>query len=450
MKRITAIFLCIAVAVSVSACSAGRMGSPDSSVTASSSVPSDGTDFPDPGGFDTDITDVSSVSSSSGYYVFSEIEAGETTDGGTEDPPSDGPGSPEEAPENPEEPSDTPSPETPSTSVETPSGTSGVTGKVYDSSLSHRFLATDIRNHSIVVFDLNACGGDFEDLTKDSVGVVWEWDADEDPNCKINPGEGIDAAKYRYSPYYKKDVIIACSSTGWAGVIDYEKRTVLWEYRIGDGPHSIELLPGSGDIVVGCSSGSTTGKLAYVPLSAGITSPTCVISVPSCHGVSWDPQQNVLWVLEYSQIFSCAVSEEGTPSAELIPVEGSEVSFAGKDASGHALTPVYGEPGFYWVSAGSYLWKFDSKNGSLTRDFEGAGVYSSTHIKGIAGFADGTVVESIAQSGGNTTYNWSCGGFRIILWERRSGGMGSAPVIREVYFSQREFYKVHPFTKDYQ
>ena len=137
-------------------------------------------------------------------------------------------------------------------------------GTLFDPEAEHQFLAADIKNHSIVIFDLNRCNGDLTKLTGRTC-VVWEWDADKDKTCKIKPGAGIDAAKLRYSPYYKKDVIIACSSSGWAGVIDYEAKSVLWECMIGGGPHSIEMMPDSGDIVVAGSADE--GLLAYVPLS---------------------------------------------------------------------------------------------------------------------------------------------------------------------------------------
>lgn len=320
----------------------------------------------------------------------------------------------------------------------------------YDASMEHKFIATDIKNHSIVVFDLNVYKENLTAMPKDDSGIVWEWDADDDPNCKIKPGAGIDAAKYRYSPYYKKDVIIACSSSGWAGVIDYEKRTVLWEYQIGDGPHSIEMMPDSGDIVVACSSGSESGKLAYVPLSSGLTRPSHHIFVPSGHGVSWDPVKKCLWVLEYGQIFACEVIGEGTKTARLKRIAGSGDSFGGEDASGHALTPVYGQPGKYWVTAGK-LWQFDSATGKLSRSFNRSSSYNANSIKGIAGFADGTVVETVAGFGGKTSYDWSCGGFRIIIVEMSAGKVKVLQAKEtKVYFTDREFYKVHPFTKDYQ
>ncbi|MBP3300985.1 MAG: hypothetical protein J6M34_05740 [Clostridia bacterium] len=327
---------------------------------------------------------------------------------------------------------------------------------LYDPKMEHKFIATDIANHSIVVYDLNLCDGDYQLLKDDDVAVIWEWDADEDPNCKLKDqvASGIDAAKYRYSPYYKRDVIVACSSAGWAGVIDYEARTVLWEYNIGNGPHSIELMPNSGDVVVACSSGPKSGKLSYIPLSAGETKPSHYIFCPSGHGVMWDPQNEHLWVLEYEQVFACYVEGEGTKNARLKRVEGSGANFNKQDASGHAFSPVYGQPGKYWVTAGK-LWQFDAETETLTRTFSRSGKYTANSIKGIAGFADGTSIQTVAEfSGkGKTTYDWSCDGFRIVVMEMSSGQVKQPTAkVYNVYFntSHREFYKVHPFTKDYQ
>ena len=346
------------------------------------------------------------------------------------------------------------------TSTETSTGTDTSTNGgedenkdvlLYDPDMEHKFIATDITNHSVVIFDLNLCEGDFNKLTDDDVAVVWEWDPEEDPNCKGNPGLGIDSAKYRYSAYYKKDVIIACSSGGWAGVIDYEKKTVLWEYNVGNGPHSIEMLP-NGDVVVACSS--DPGALAYIPLSAGATRP--VSSIPSlyCHGVSWDPENEWLWVLEDNGVYAATITNMGTMEGKISRIGGVGDVFDGGEAGGHAFSPVYGEPGKYWASSGRYLWQFDSETETLTKSYKRYGTLThKNNIKGIASFPDGTVVESVSKLCGNTTQDWSSDGFRIITREM-SGGKVKVPkdVVTVVKFdvTHREFYKVQPFTKDYQ
>ena len=326
---------------------------------------------------------------------------------------------------------------------------------LYDEDMEHKFLATDITNHSIVLYDLNLANGVYENLKGDSC-IVWEWDADEDPNCKINPGKGIDAAKYRYSPYYEKDVIIACSSGGGAYVIDFEEKTVLWEYNIGTGPHSIEMMP-NGDVVVACSGGATEGKVAYVPLSTGETKPSSTIHSPSGHGVMYDPENECLWVLEFEQIYSCIVKNYGTKNATLVRVTGSGYDFGRnkQDTSGHVLSPVYGQPGKYWV-AGGKLWMFDSTTEEFTRSYSHAATYSAKAadwMKGVAYFPDGTMIQTVPGSGGKTTTDWACGGFRITTLEMSEGKVKTVKAnVSEVLWepSDREWYKVHTFCKDYQ
>lgn len=320
---------------------------------------------------------------------------------------------------------------------------------LFDETMEHKFIITDITSHGIVVYDLNACEGDFQLLTDDDVAIVWEWDPEEDPNCKKSPGLGIDSAKYRYSPYYKKDVIIACSSNGWAGVIDYEKKTVLWEYDIGKGPHSIEMIP-NGDVVVACSS--DPGALVYVPLSAGITKP--VSSIPSlyCHGVSWDPENEWLWVLEDDGVYAAMIRNMGTAEGKLVRV--NKTPFANGEAGGHAFSPVYGEPGMYWASSGSKLWKFDAENETITTNYPRfSALTHKSNIKGVAYFPDGTMVQTVAGLCGNDTQGWSSDGIRIITRQLSSGKVQiPKDVVTVVKFdpSHREFYKVQPFTKDYQ
>ena len=326
---------------------------------------------------------------------------------------------------------------------------------VYDPDIDHLFLATDICNHSIVLYDLDRCEDVYENLLTDKC-VVWEWDADEDPNCKGNVGAGIDAAKYRYSPYYEKDVIIACSSSGWAGVIDYEEKTVLWEYAIGSGPHSIEMMP-NGDVVVACSGGEFEGKLSYVPLSAGATKPSHEIFCPSGHGVSYDPVNECLWVLEFEQVFAVNVQGYGTAKAKLVRLNGTGYDFGAskEDTSGHVLSPKYGEPGKYWV-AGGKLWIFDTATEELSKVYPHSSAYnhkSANWMKGVAYFEDGTMIQTVPGSGGDTTYDWSCGGFRITVLEESTGKVKKAVAkTHEIYFEKtdREFYKVHPFNKNYQ
>lgn len=348
-------------------------------------------------------------------------------------------------------------PKTSSKPASGPSDDTHDTKVTLDTSKEHKFLATDIKNHSIVVFDLNKCNGDLANLTNGNTCVVWEWDADTDANCKLKSkvGKGIDAAKLRYSNYYKKDVVIACSSTGWAGIIDYNAKKVLWETASGvGGAHSVELLP-NGDLVVITSTSKTVngqevpdGRLLYFGVTAGATTHCSEIVTPSGHGVMWDPQNQKLWVLEYEQVFGCKVS--GSGNSGRLTKDNTGYVFTGKDTSGHVLMPVVGEPGKYWVAGGD-LWKFDSKTQQMVR----SAVYQSKWMKGVASFADGVMVQAVpareAEKDKITTDGWSTFGFRIWTMEPAGGIVTTyRPMATDIYFADREFYKVYPFTRDYQ
>ena len=321
----------------------------------------------------------------------------------------------------------------------------------FDAEREHKFIACDITNHSIVVFDLNACNGDFQKLKEDAVSVVWEWDPEEDPACKTGgPNYGIDSAKYRYSAFYERDVIIACSSNGWVGIIDYNACRLLWEYKMKSGPHSVELLP-NGDLVVAVSN--NPGALTYFPLSTGAKVP--VHSIPSlyCHGVSWDPEREVLWVLEHDGVYAAVIENMGTMNGKIARLASGAV-FDYEETGGHAFSPVYGKPGKYWASSARHLWQFDAETETLTRQFEYTKELTAPrNIKGIASFSDGTVVEAFCDIGKRATRGWSCDGLRIVTLEESTGRVKQLrAVTTDVLFdpADREFYKVQPFTKNYQ
>ncbi len=319
----------------------------------------------------------------------------------------------------------------------------------YDPSIEHKFLACDILTHGIVVFDLNACEGDWQNLTDDKKVVVWEWIPENDPNLSTTgPGVGIDSAKYRYSPVYEKDVIIACSSNGWCGIIDYEAKTLLWEYVLDKGPHSVEMLP-NGDLMVATSE--DPGALTYFALSADIDEP--VDSIPSlyCHGVSWDPENECLWVLEDRGVYQVFIKNMGTENGKIVRIGGFADQFDGKEAGGHALAPVAGQPGTYWVSSGSQLWQFSVEDEDLTNKFPRYNDLTQANIKGICSFSDGTVVQSVAGLCGSSSQVWSSDGLRIITRELTPGKVQTLKdVVTIVPFNHRDFYKIQAFTKEYQ
>ncbi|MBO5249033.1 MAG: hypothetical protein J6B54_07115 [Clostridia bacterium] len=288
-------------------------------------------------------------------------------------------------------------------------------------------------------------------MTDDKTAMVWEWSSTYDPNCKSGPGAGISSAKLRYSPYYKRDVIIACSSNGWWGVIDYQARKLLCEGKLISGPHSVEMLP-NGDLVVGVSNNPM--GVYYIPLSVGIFEPVHSIESHSCHGVCWDPTRECLWVLDYDEVYAVTVENMGTAQAKLVRDESRVCTFkvGGKDYhDGHALSPIAGSPGKYWVSTVNYLWMFDSETMEMTREFDRYNTLNRRAIKGIVSFEDGTVVETVHNLGGGAVNFYACDGFRVISPTVGQNGQTVDVVTNAISpFMGRQFYKIQSFTKNYQ
>lgn len=429
-KRILSLILCGVMSFSLAACGSPAAEPTDSVGTNVVSGTENGTDASADTNLPTD-TDSADVSSSGTEGTDSDITDG-SSEGSVTDEDSDE-FTEDEYEENPDEWDE----EDPGEEIFVPD-TSG-----------RKLIATDVTQHSIVVFDLDACKGDYTKLTDPFAAVVWEWDSDDDPNCTVyKPGYGLDSAKLRYSDYYKKYVMVACSSNGWVGIIDYENASLIWEYQLPSGPHSVELLP-NGDLVVAVSTNSGDG-LYYFPLSADVTDPVHSIPSPGAHGVCWDPQKECLWVLENLNVYKVTIQNMGKKSGKLIREKGSDVPVP--KGGGHAFTPVYGSPGKYYLGAGIKMFLFDSDAGTLTEDFPRASVLQPKKgIKGLSAFADGTVVIcGVKLTNGVSTHTWSCDALRII--DKGAAEDGSQDKITNVTFdvSKREFYKIQPFTANYQ
>ncbi len=322
---------------------------------------------------------------------------------------------------------------------------------VYDSSVEHKIIM-DVSARGLMVVDLDLTGDHPEEWFVDD-GIVWEWTTDDAKGAKM---EGVsittDSARLRYSPYYKSDVVVFCGSGGWVGIVNYKTKELLFEHKPGFGPHSAELLP-NGDLVLACSgnSDSKSGRVLYYPLSAGKTEPSCEVALLSAHGVCYDPAQDVVWALGGEEIVALNVAGGGTETAKISVISGMGASLRelGHDG-GHDLSPVYGQPGKYWVSSTKQIWVFDSVEGTLSASDLEAKKYTNDNVKGIAYFPDGTMIQTAHDQGGTGTYRSSQ--FRV-LYRRISSGKVKVPQIEELmiaHSSNAQTYKVNVFTKDYQ
>lgn len=339
----------------------------------------------------------------------------------------------------------------------TASATSPLSGNVvYDPNMEHKIIVGDLKIPGIVVLDLNKCEDQDWSKLSDASAVVWEWDPQDSENCVLGKQyiTGISDVKYRWSQYYQKNVVIACNSAGWVGIIDYETKATLWEIYTNNSPHALELMP-NGDLVLICSGGSNweNGDIRYYPISANnATTPSSSLTVANGHGVCWDPISNVLWALGGYGVTSFTVQNGGTAEAQLVAT-GTSVEFDSTlDNDGHDMVPVYGNPGKYWVTAARSVWVFDSQALTLTNTYPHSGTISYRYVKGIANFADGTVV--LTKVDNTTSTDYSTVNLQVITTEQTSGVIGGDTSIcarnEAVTFESREFYKVHSFNANYQ
>ncbi len=318
---------------------------------------------------------------------------------------------------------------------------------VFDPELDHKLIMDD-SSKRILVMDLDN-GTSPEDWNAEDA-VIWEWSVDDAKGAKIQGKDvRIDSVKYRYSSYYKKDVIVFCGSSGWVGIVDYQTKDLLFEHQPGQGPHSVELLP-NGDLVLACSgnNGADEGRVLYYPLSSGSVLPSSEkVKLNSAHGVSYDPQNEVIWALGSTEVIALKVFGTGT-EAKLTKINGLGVTF--DVAGGHVLSPAFGHPGKYWISTSQQTWIFDGTEGTISAADLQCKSYSNKSVKGMAYFSDGTMVQTAHDQGGTGTYRSSQ--FRV-LYLTKSAGKVTQAVVKEVMIPHRtgsQTYKVHVFTKEYQ
>ena len=339
---------------------------------------------------------------------------------------------------------DAPAFSAPETSAETPPGTtspetseSTAEPAVEPEPVPHLLLTHDLLTDTTIVLDLDTCG-DWSDPKVPE--IVWSFKPSGDsPFGTYTRRVCSTDAKYRYSPVYDRYVIIGVSSAGWAGIIDYATKDILWEVRLaGIGPHSIEMLP-NGDVAVVGSNGD--GCVKYYPVSCGMKNESDSVALKSAHGICWDPELERLIVLYYSGIKVYSVDGYGTENAKLVLDETRGAEFF-SDKSGHDLSPVWGEKSLYWCTGASNVWQYDAVKNSFSSVFDRNTYIRSSRVKGLAQFTDGLVVITEALNGSITpTQDYSTRNLRVI-----------PPVTRkryEITCPELEFYKVRPLIAGY-
>lgn len=320
--------------------------------------------------------------------------------------------------------------------------------QVFDPDVEHKIIM-DVSARGILVVDLDKTGDHPENWSIED-GIIWEWSTSDLTEGKMKGVSVImDSTRLRYSPYYESDVIVFSGSGGWVGIVDYATKELLFEDNPGLGPHSAELLP-NGDLVLACSgnSDSEKGCILYYPLSSGATKYSSSFPLISAHGVCYDPEQDVIWALGGYEIVALSVSGKGTDNAKISEINGMGVELP--TSGGHEMSPAYGHPGKYWVSGTKDVWIFDSVEGTLSATDLQAKKYSQGNVKGMAYFADGTMVQTSHNQGDTGTYRSSL--FRVMYLEESTGKVKTT-LVKELmipHAGEYQSYKVNVFCKDYQ
>lgn len=304
----------------------------------------------------------------------------------------------------------------------------------------HEVIISDIGTGRIVVANL-----DNEDPFAEE-NLIWEWAPTEEQGWDfITPETMIDrlsAVKYRWSEHFKTNVVLFAGAGGVAGMIEYPSGKCLWKERVGQSPHSIELLP-NGDIVVASSGGGdwAEGRLYYYQLQAdGTYRATTEHMLNGAHGLLWDPDNEVLWALGFPELVAYNMTKTSDGKASLIKLKDWGCMIP--DGSGHDLMPDYCDRDIMWLTDNVSILKFSKSENKILEEYPNSKkLERMPAVKGVTNFTDGVVV---FVSYGDATGN---GHPHIVrgYWPKEDGTFELVKLTDDDY----GFNKIRVFTTDY-
>lgn len=308
-----------------------------------------------------------------------------------------------------------------------------------DATLDGRQLVAlcDQKNASLVMIDLGAADPTHKDA------IVWSWKPTEALGYTVSStyGNRIDEAILRYSELYGTYVVCITSSSGYMCVAEYPSGKCLWEANAaGYGPHSIDYLP-DGNVAVVCSGNSDykKGCVRIYTASVGKSSTRNVSkTVPGAHGVLWDDDYQVLWVLGNNTL--CAFRIGGTASDPTLTEVPSLCTHNGI-SGGHNLSVMASDPDTLWIS-GSTVWTLKKSTGILTTSVPGESVLTKSAVKSQDSYADGTIIQAVA------TNVYAAHNTNMLRVYRTSDG-GKTYVRTDYIFPDRAFYKARRVAAPY-
>jgi WD40 repeat protein len=169
-------------------------------------------------------------------------------------------------------------------------------------------------------------------------------------------------------------VAVVSDSRGLAGLITYPGGQRVWALNVGsaNNPHSVELLP-DGNVAVAASAGGFVR--VYTASQGSSSSKYASYPLPDAHGVTWDPTQQVLWVLGGNRLVALKI--KGTAAAPVLE-ESKVVTLP--TGGGHDLTPVLENHDLLWVSTGSKVYQVSKSSGEVVSTENLGGIKSANSM----------------------------------------------------------------------
>ena len=247
----------------------------------------------------------------------------------------------------------------------------------------------------------------------------------------------IDEARLRYSEKWGTYVMLFTSSSGYCGVASYPAEECLFEAELGGtSPHSIEYLP-SGMVAIASSGGSDSTKGFIRVYSAENKKDTKYAEklLDGAHAVLWDETREVLWAMGYTNIVAYEIGNDSS-----VPSMTKIASYGCSDMKGgHDFSAICGDDDRVWVG-GSFVGIFDKSTGKIDKNFTGASQISTSSVKCICSFPDGSSALTVATK---VYADHDTDRFKLFTAD------GDKVTVTTFTFSGRAFYKARAFIADY-
>ena len=238
----------------------------------------------------------------------------------------------------------------------------------------------------------------------------------------------IAGMKHRENTVFGDVILVVAGATrGKAQMISYPDGKLLWSTETaGNNPHCIEILP-SGNIAVASSTGGTVRLFKTAALLAGDEAAAqeyVELSLPYAHGVLYDPEERVLWILGGYILAACRIEGEGVEE-RLIPLEERTLTFPKEHVGGHVLVPDLMDSGRLCISVDHGCFSVDKKTLAYTDLFEGVEGAFHDWVKGLCKNRQGSFCLVVPTGGKGTP--WEAMGYRqwcsdtLILYHNDGG-----------------------------